>query len=218
MNLDDASAVLADLLAGRAVGKSRLLRAIRTLEGVESAIDSQLLRDLRDVTAVLRKLAAGHAPIIDGVGRQQAAKVADAIGKLDAPDMYSLKFEKVSFDQPGGQRVAPSETMPEHLRKAQDASPISLLSPTVKWMRSLPADVRPQKLADAYPRVANLLAAAWPDPGVFRERLNEILFTDRTNRQGFPVEVAKELLRLNEHFVQRRNAVDTDIWRINDSI
>lgn len=217
MNLDDASAVLSDLLAGRGTGKSRLLRAIRTLEGVERAIDSELLRDLRDVEAVLHKLAAGHAPIIDDVGRQQARKVVDAIAKLNAPEALSLNFEKVSFDQLGGQGATPSETMPGDLRKARDAAPISLLNPTVKWMRSLPADVRPQKLAHAYPRVANLLAAAWPDPGVFRERLNEVLFTDRTNRQGFPVEVAKELLRLNEHFAERRNGVVTDIWRINNS-
>jgi hypothetical protein len=47
-----------------------------------------------------------------------------------------------------------------------------------------------------FPRVANRLAIAWPDPKAVQEVLDDVLIDRRGGRQGFPPAVQQELLRL----------------------
>ena len=56
-----------------------------------------------------------------------------------------------------------------------------------------------------YPRIANVIAAAWRDSKALRSYM-DCLFTDkRGDRQGFPPDVLDELLALREHY----DTVDT---------
>lgn len=78
-----------------------------------------------------------------------------------------------------------------------DKSPTPL---TLEWAASLPAHVRPLNLLSSYPRVANRLALCWNDPVLTDRLFGDLLMDKRVGRQGFPIPVAMELKRLNDHF------------------
>jgi hypothetical protein len=83
----------------------------------------------------------------------------------------------------------------------RNAAPASMPLPrTLKWAASLPPDIRPISLLRRYPRIANLIAATWSDAKAF-ERYMESLLTDKRggSRQGFPVDVLRELTTLALH-------------------
>ena len=78
----------------------------------------------------------------------------------------------------------------------------TLSNAAVAWLARLPADFRPDALAARYPRIANLMALVWRDPGLIEQYLDELLVPKRPDRQGFPSEVAADLQSLqmlNEH-------------------
>ena len=88
-------------------------------------------------------------------------------------------------------------------RKSEPAN--GLLKSTFAWASTLPIEVQPRSLLYKFPRIANLLAAMWPDPNSFRRYMDDLLVDKRGNRQGFPVDVLKELFELrayyDEHFL-----------------
>lgn len=69
-----------------------------------------------------------------------------------------------------------------------------------QWMLSLPADARPIELLRRFARIANELAAGWCDVALTARRLDELVLDRRGGRQGFPPQIAGELIRLQEHF------------------
>jgi hypothetical protein len=76
-----------------------------------------------------------------------------------------------------------------------------LLPMTVKWLRSLPDQVRPIALANQYPRIANLLALDWNNPAACRQDLDDLVIDYRRgNRQGFPLDVQLELEILRDYY------------------
>jgi hypothetical protein len=75
-----------------------------------------------------------------------------------------------------------------------------LLKPTFAWASTLPIEVQPRSLLYKFPRIANLLAAMWQDPNSFRRYIDDLLVDRRGNRQGFPVEVLRELFELRAHY------------------
>jgi len=75
-----------------------------------------------------------------------------------------------------------------------------LLKPTFAWASSLPNEVQPRALLGKFPRIANLLAAMWPDPNSFRRYMDDLLVDKRGNRQGFPLDVLKELFELRTYY------------------
>ena len=75
-----------------------------------------------------------------------------------------------------------------------------LLKPTFAWASTLPIEVQPRSLLFKFPRIANLLAAMWPDPNSFRRYIDDLLVDKRGNRQGFPVDVLRELFELRAHY------------------
>ena len=83
-------------------------------------------------------------------------------------------------------------------RKSSPAT--GLLKPTFAWASTLPAQVQPRSLLSKFPRIANLLAAMWPDPNSFRRYMDDLLVDKRGNRQGFPVDVLKELFELRSYY------------------
>jgi hypothetical protein len=83
-------------------------------------------------------------------------------------------------------------------RAAQPAS--GLLRPTVAWATGLPATVQPSALLTKFPRVANLVAVLWKDPDSLRRYVDDLLVDKRGNRQGFPVDVLREIFELRAYF------------------
>ena len=75
-----------------------------------------------------------------------------------------------------------------------------LLRPTMNWATRLPADVRPNALLAKFPRIANLISVLWQDPNSLRRYVDDLLVDKRGNRQGFPVDVLRELFALRAHY------------------
>lgn len=91
-------------------------------------------------------------------------------------------------------------TTPEVVR-LRKAKPIDHLLPlSMKWLRSLPEQVRPIALANQYPRIANVLALDWSKPAVCRRYLDDLLIDHRRgDRNGFPLDVHRELETLRDY-------------------
>ena len=83
-------------------------------------------------------------------------------------------------------------------RASQPAS--GLLRPTIAWASALPAEVQPTTLMAEYPRVANLVAVLWKDPESLRRYVDDLLVDRRGNRQGFPVDVLREIFALRDYY------------------
>jgi hypothetical protein len=75
-----------------------------------------------------------------------------------------------------------------------------LLRPTVQWASTLRRDVVPHALLSKFPRIANLLAVLWKDPGSLRGYLDDLLVDKRGNRQGFPLDILRELFALRAYY------------------
>ena len=84
------------------------------------------------------------------------------------------------------------------------ANPVNHVLPvSERWLDQLPLEVCPRELARHFPRIVNLIALQWNDPDGCSAYF-EALFVDRRGaRQGFPVEVHRDLLRLREHWYTR---------------
>ena len=75
-----------------------------------------------------------------------------------------------------------------------------LLKPTFAWASTLPLEIQPRTLLYRFPRIANLVAAMWQDPNSLRRYVDDLLVDKRGTRQGFPVEVLRELFQLRAYF------------------
>jgi hypothetical protein len=75
-----------------------------------------------------------------------------------------------------------------------------LLRPTLAWASVLPAEVQPTALMAKFPRVANLVAVLWKDPDSLRRYVDDLLVDKRGSRQGFPLDVLREIFELRAFF------------------
>lgn len=75
-----------------------------------------------------------------------------------------------------------------------------LLKPTFAWASKLPAEVQPRTLLYRFPRIANLISAMWEDPNSLRRYVDDLLVDKRGSRQGFPLEVLRELFQLRAYY------------------
>jgi hypothetical protein len=99
--------------------------------------------------------------------------------------------------RPAAATAAAQQDWTKH-RKSEPAN--GLLKPTFAWASTLPVEAQPRSLMYKFPRIANLLAAMWPDPTSFRRYMDDLLVDKRGNRQGFPVDVLKELFELRAYY------------------
>lgn len=126
--------------------------------------------------------------------------------------IYKPAFERAVSDNDVTQTVRPraaaktspcaeNVVSPEVLR-LRKAKPIEQLLPTtVKWLASLPEQVRPVALANRYARIANVLALDWKRPVACRRYFDDLLLDrSRNKRQGFPVDVHRELETLRDYY------------------
>jgi hypothetical protein len=124
-------------------------------------------------------------------------------------DAVQAKREKPAQSQATSPRGASPKEDHERLRKASPAS--APLPRTFEWVASLPRDLQPTALLRQYPRIANVIAAAWRGSRALRSYMDCLFTDDRGNRQGFPPDVLAELLALREYY----DSVDTanpPIW------
>lgn len=71
---------------------------------------------------------------------------------------------------------------------------------TLRWLASLPEQVRPVELTRRYPRIANKIASLWRQVARCEEFLDELVVDRRGGRKGFPLAIAQELTALRRHY------------------
>jgi hypothetical protein len=74
-----------------------------------------------------------------------------------------------------------------------------VLSPSsIDWLKELPADLRPDRLAGRFPRIVNRLSLCWSDRSLVSKVFESLLEDKRGGRRGFPPEILGELRSLRE--------------------
>lgn len=75
-------------------------------------------------------------------------------------------------------------------------------------------DLYPRRLEERYPRIVARIASAWDSPEEAEAVFDELLIDRRGNRQGFPVEVAREILRLRLAYdgLKGERKAESDVW------
>ena len=131
---------------------------------------------------------------------------------------YGSRRDRVSDNDPHWERlmlkVLSAPTKPrsaqvvspqpaEEVARLRKANPVTSLLPTsLKWLKSLPEDVRPIALMTRYARIVNILAQQWNDPPACGAYFDALLVDRRGNRQGFPPAVQTDIRILLEYFVR----------------
>ena len=97
--------------------------------------------------------------------------------------------------------VAPSRDDADWTKRRFSEPANGLLKPTANWAAALPIEAQPRSLMHKFPRIANLVAVLWQDPNSLRRYVDDLLVDKRGgNRQGFPLDVLRELFRLRAHY------------------
>ena len=98
----------------------------------------------------------------------------------------------------------------EHLRKS---TPANIVFPrTLKWANELPPRVKPVALMRHFPRIANMIAAAWDDLVQFETYMDSLLTDKRGGRKGFPTDVITELGALDNYRHTVRESASAIAW------
>ena len=123
--------------------------------------------------------------------------------KSGTPAEGALQFELTDFsdarraldEPPAGLEVARQLRPPNWDSRRRPPLPTdhAMGGRAVDWILSLPTDIRPLKLADTVPRIANELAEHWPDADRAAAFLSDLLIDRRGGRRGFSAEIKKEL-------------------------
>ena len=116
-------------------------------------------------------------------------------------------FELTDFDE--ARRVLDHESIsqfdvasiasPEQwkrLRRETRPTDRALSGPTIDWLLGLSPDLRPEKLGQQFPRIANALAEVWHDADAREAALDNLVASERRGRAGFPPDVQRELKAL----------------------
>lgn len=104
-------------------------------------------------------------------------------------------------DQDGKDEASQSYQPP----KSANQQPAAVTHETIiqEWLSQLPEHVRPYRLTDNYPRLAVRMAELWRQPIPLQNYLRGLVLDDRGGRQGFPEEIAGELLRLTSYVEEK---------------
>ena len=101
----------------------------------------------------------------------------------------------------------------EGLRSALKRKDVELRSRTIKWLATLPADIRPMRTARAYPRIVNRIGDLWGHCEYTRLYFQSLLIDRRQRRQGFPDDVREELVVLQDYYFRNVSALPAVIWQ-----
>lgn len=121
--------------------------------------------------------------------------------ELDALDFQITDFEdarRALEEPPAG--VAGRTGLQVDYWSSRRRSPLAadraLTGIALDWLMRLPRHARPQRLCASFPRLANLIAQAWPDPQLAATELDQLIEDRRGGRRGFPEAVRSELFAL----------------------
>lgn len=119
--------------------------------------------------------------------------------------MDPIAFEKVTLQEAkavldGIEKRAELKGAWDSERLPPNSEDLKLQDATLRWIASLPEKVRPWELARQFPRVANKLTKIWSQQSMRERELEDLLIDKRGNRQGFPVQVAAEIMALKVHY------------------
>jgi hypothetical protein len=92
--------------------------------------------------------------------------------------------------------VSPAQL--KRIRRATLPTDRALSGQAIDWLMSFPAGLRPEQLGSQFPRIANALAALWPQPDECLAALERLLADGRPGRSGFPREVHADLVALRD--------------------
>jgi hypothetical protein len=100
---------------------------------------------------------------------------------------------------------------PTFLREPYSEEDLRLSRESEAFLSSLNESVRPQQLAERFPRIVNKLTTLWRRPMQLDEYFDELIIDKRGNRQGFPLSILMELTNLKEHF-ETAFPVRSNVW------
>ena len=134
-------------------------------------------------------------------------------------DYETFNFEKVSIAEAkavikGEEASVKQDENWSAKRGPELPSDRKLTNETCTWLVALPPEVRPLLLARKYPRIANRIADVWQRPVNCDKVFEDLMIDHRGTRQGFPVEVAKEITELRAYFNTVVCAGVQDIWTL----
>ncbi len=119
------------------------------------------------------------------------------------PELGALNFELTDFDDarhaldelpPGvGTARALEPGYWDSRRRKPQVTDRALTGAAIDWLLALPPDLRPKALCERYPRVANALAAVWPDRADRHAAIERLVNDERGQRAGFPHAIRMEI-------------------------
>jgi hypothetical protein len=92
------------------------------------------------------------------------------------------------------------------------AATVELTAAAAKLLSSIPDEVAPTRLANAFPHIFNRITELWTQPLRLDPYFDSLLIDQRGGRQGFSLGVALEILSLKEHYETVVYPKRTDIW------
>jgi hypothetical protein len=84
-------------------------------------------------------------------------------------------------------------------RRSPTLTDRALSGDTMDWAMRLPSDLRPFKLCERFPRIANAIAKEWASRAYCESLFASLSADRRGKRRGFGAEVQRELDRLRAH-------------------
>ena len=128
-----------------------------------------------------------------------------------------IVFEKVTIAEARAARMG-TETHPQtdpkwvEQRNPLLPSDLHLLEETQAWLTNLPERARPVHLTQRFPRIANRIFAAWRRPEACIKVFDELMMDSRGTRQGFPMEVARDITNLRVYYTTEVYKMKQDTW------
>jgi len=113
-------------------------------------------------------------------------------------------------------KAIPSDPSSRSRRKPPRREDRTLSDKARTLFAGMPHAVRPRSLMRSYPRAANAIAARWETPAIALRHFRGLLIDERGDRDGFPVEVARELCALHHYYVTEVFPPELDIWKSLD--
>ncbi len=83
---------------------------------------------------------------------------------------------------------------------------------TMKWLVTLPVDIRPIETGRRYPRIVNRIGDLWSQCEYTRLHFQSLLLDRRKGRKGFPPEVKAELKALQRHYFEHISRMPALLW------
>jgi len=105
--------------------------------------------------------------------------------------------------------------LPDTAELPEAALGVALNREAISLIERLPAEVRPLKLPEEYPRICNQIAELWTDQAQATPFFDDLLIDNRGDRNGFSLSIIMEISKLKEHLLSPAAMQDQDIWDLN---